>query len=75
VDATEAERIGLVNRVYADPGQAAAVLARQLADQVAGVPGAVKRVAAAGGLLDRLRAERAANQAELAAPSRPAAHP
>jgi hypothetical protein len=33
----------------------------------------VKRVAAAGGLLDRLRSERAANQAELAAPSRPAA--
>ncbi len=75
VDAAEAERIGLVNRVYADPGQAATVLARQLADQVAGVPGAVKRVAAAGGLLDRLRAERAANQAALAAPSRPAAHP
>jgi enoyl-CoA hydratase len=73
VDAAEAERIGLVNRVYADPGQAAAVLAKQLADQGAGVPGAVKRVAAAGDLLDQLRAERAANRAALDAPSRPAA--
>ena len=73
VDAAEAERIGLVNWVYADPEQAAAVLARQLADQGAAVPGAAKRVAAAGGLLDRLRAERAANRAALAAPSRPPA--
>jgi len=73
VDAAEAERIGLVNRVYSEPGQAAAVLAKQLADQGPGVPGAVKRVAAAGDLLDRLRAERAANRAALDAPSRPAA--
>jgi enoyl-CoA hydratase/carnithine racemase len=73
VDAAEAERIGLVNRVYAEPGQAATVLAKQLADQGAGVPGAVKRVAAAGDLLGQLRAERVANRAALAALSRPAA--
>jgi enoyl-CoA hydratase len=71
VDAAEAERIGLVNRVYAEPGQAATVLARELADQGAGVPGAVKQVAADAGLLDRLRAERVANRAALEAPSRP----
>jgi enoyl-CoA hydratase len=73
VDAAEAERIGLVNRVYAEPGQAAAVLAKQVLDQGAGVPGVVKQIAADGGLLDRLRAERAANRAALAAPPRPAA--
>ena len=71
VDAAEAERIGLVNRVYAEPGQAAAVLARQLLDRGAGVPGVAKQVAADGGLLDRLRAERAANRAALVAPARP----
>jgi enoyl-CoA hydratase len=73
VDAAEAERIGLVNRVYTEPGQAAAVLAKQLADQGPGAAGAAKRVAAAGGLLDRLRAERAANQAALAEPAAPQA--
>jgi enoyl-CoA hydratase/carnithine racemase len=73
VDAAEAERIGLVNRVYADPGQAAAVLAKELLDRGAGIPGVIKQVAAAGGLLDRLRAERAANRAAWAAPARPAA--
>lgn len=73
VDAAEAQRIGLVNRVYAEPGQAAAVLATELLDRGAGVPAVVKQVAADGGLLDRLRAERAANRAALAAPSPPAA--
>ncbi len=73
VDSAEAERIGLVNRVYAEPGQAAAVLAKEVLDRGAGVAGAVKRVAAAGGLLDRLRAERAANRAAWARPARPAA--
>jgi enoyl-CoA hydratase/carnithine racemase len=72
VDAAEAERIGLVNRVYAEPGQAAAVLAKQLVDRGTGIPGAVKQIAAAGGLVDRLRAERAANRAAWAAPARPA---
>ncbi len=72
VDAAEAERIGLVNRVYADPGQAATVLAKQVLDQGAGVTSAVKQVAA-GGLVDRLRAERAANRAAFATPARPAA--
>lgn len=73
VDAAEAARIGLVNRVDADPGQAAAMLAKQVLDRGPGVPGVVKRVAAAGGLLDGLRAERAANQAALTAPPRPVA--
>jgi len=74
VDAAEAERIGLVNRVYADPGQATAVLAGQLADRGAGTLGAIKQIAAAGGLLGQLHAERAANQAAWAAgsPSAPA---
>jgi enoyl-CoA hydratase len=67
VDAPEAERTGLVNRVYAEPGQAAAVLAKQLTDRGAGAFGAIKQIAAAGGLLDRLGAERAANQAAWAA--------
>jgi enoyl-CoA hydratase/carnithine racemase len=66
VDAAEAERIGLVNRVYADPGQAAAILAGQLADRGTGALGSVKQIAAAGGLLDQLAAERAANQAAWA---------
>jgi enoyl-CoA hydratase len=66
VDAAEAERIGLVNQVYAEPGQAAAILAKQLADRGAGAFGAIKQIAA-GGLLDRLGAERAANQAAWAA--------
>ncbi len=73
VDSAEAERIGLVNRVYAEPGQAAAVLAKQVLDRGAGVPGVVKQIAADGGLLDRLRTERAANRAALAPLSRPAA--
>lgn len=72
VDAAEAERIGLVNRVYAEPGQAAAVLARELVDRGTGLAGPVKQIAAAGGLVDRLRAERAANRAAWAAPARPA---
>jgi enoyl-CoA hydratase/carnithine racemase len=72
VDAAEAERIGLVNRVYAEPGQAAAVLAKELADRGTGLAGPVKQIAAAGGLADRLRAERAANRAAWAAPARPA---
>ena len=73
VDAAEAERIGLVNQVCAEPGPAAAALAGQLLDRGAGALGAVKQIAAAGGLLDRLRAERAANRAAWAAPARPAA--
>ena len=75
VDAAEAERIGLVNRVYADPGQAATVLAGQLAERGAGALGAVKQIAAAGGLLDQLAAERAANQAAWAAGSQSAPAP
>ena len=71
VDAAEAERIGLVHQVCADPGQAAAALAGQLLDRGPGVLGTVKQVTAAGGLLDRLRAERAANQAAFATPPRP----
>ncbi len=72
VDAAEAQRIGLVNRVDAEPEQAAAVLATEVLAQGAGVPSAVKQVAAAG-LLGRLRAERAANGAAWATPAQPAA--
>ena len=72
VGAAEALQLGLVNQVCADPGQAATVLAKQVLDQGAGVTSAVKQVAA-GGLVDRLRAERAANRAAFATPARPAA--
>ncbi len=62
VDAPEALAVGLVNRVVPDPLAAAEELAAALA---AGSPGAlarVKMITAAGGLLDRLHAERDANR-------------
>jgi enoyl-CoA hydratase/carnithine racemase len=61
VEAAEALRIGLVSRIDDDPEQAAESLAGALAQQSAAVP-AVKSVALAGGLLDRLDAERTANR-------------
>jgi enoyl-CoA hydratase len=73
VDAAEAERIGLVNHVRAEPGLAAAALAGRLLDRGAGALGAAKQIAAAGGLVDRLRAERAANRDAWAVPARPTA--
>ena len=69
VDAAEALRIGLVNRVDAEPGQLAAVLAEGLAGRGAATAGRVKLIASADGLLDRLHAERAANRAAWSQPS------
>jgi enoyl-CoA hydratase/carnithine racemase len=64
VEAAEALTLGLVNRVTDDPEPAAGQLAADLAARGAGA--GVKAVMAAGGLLDRLRAERAANRAAWA---------
>lgn len=63
VEAAEALRLGLVNRVEDEPGKAAAELAGDLMGRGAAVTGPVKRIASAGGLLDMLRAEREANRA------------
>ena len=63
VEAAEALRLGLVNRVEDEPGQAAAALAGDLRARGTAVTGPVKRIASAGGLLDMLRAEREANRA------------
>src|SRR5262249_60213906 len=68
VQAGEALAMGLVNRVEDDPSQAAAGIAAELAAQDPGVSAKVKSVAAAGGLLDRLRAERQANRSAWAMP-------
>ena len=63
VDADEAVSLGLASQVDADQDQAAAELARALAGRP-GVPFAgAKIVASAGGLLERLRTERAVNRA------------
>jgi enoyl-CoA hydratase/carnithine racemase len=64
VDAGESLALGLVNRVEDDPERAAEELAASLASRGAGA--GVKAVMAAGGLLDRLRAEREANRAAWA---------
>jgi len=66
VTATEALAIGLVNRVEDDPGQVAAALAEEMAIQDPRTSASVKSVAAAAGLLDRLRAERQANRSAWA---------
>jgi enoyl-CoA hydratase len=63
VEAAEALRIGLVTRIEDEPGKAAAILAGDLLARGAGGIGSVKAIASAGGLLERLRAERAANRA------------
>ncbi len=62
VEAAEALALGLVNQVCDDPETAAAGIAAGLAGRDAGV----KAVMAAGGLLDRMQAERAANRATWA---------
>ncbi len=64
VEAAEALALGLVNRVCDDPGPVAAGIAAELAGR-GPLPG-VKAVLAAGGLLDRLEAERAANRSAWA---------
>ncbi len=63
VEAGEALRLGLVNRVEDEPGKVAAELAGDLLARGPGVAGPVKLIASAGGLLERLRAERDANRA------------
>ena len=63
VDAAEALTLGLAHRVEDDPDQAAADLAETLAAAGPLGPGRIKTVASAGGLLDRLRAERSVNGA------------
>jgi enoyl-CoA hydratase/carnithine racemase len=68
VDAAEALALGLVSRVTDDPEHAAEQVAADLATRgTSGGAGAgVKAVMAAGGLLDRLRAEREANRSAWA---------
>jgi enoyl-CoA hydratase/carnithine racemase len=63
VGAAEALTMGLVNRVEDEPGPVAAAIAVELAAQGHKASARVKSVAAAGGLLDRLHAERQANRA------------
>ena len=64
VEAAEALALGLVNRVCDDPEPVAR--RRSPPTWPGGAPGpAVKAVMAAGGLLDRLRAERSANRVGL----------
>jgi enoyl-CoA hydratase/carnithine racemase len=64
LDAAEALTLGLVNRVSQDPEPVAAQLAADLAAR--GMGTGAKSVMAAGGLMDRLRAERAANRSAWA---------
>ena len=64
VEAAEALALGLVNRVTDDPLAQAEQLAADLAAHGSGA--GVKAVMAAGGLLDRLRAEREVNRAAWA---------
>jgi enoyl-CoA hydratase len=63
VEAPEALQLGLVNRVEDEPGKVAAELAGDLLARGARAAGPVKLIASAGGLLERLRAEREANRA------------
>jgi enoyl-CoA hydratase/carnithine racemase len=72
VEAGEALAMGLVNRVEDDPGEAAATVAAELAAQGPGISAKVKSVTAAGGLLDRLHAERQANRSAWAQAIAPA---
>ena len=71
VEAAEALALGLVNRVCDDPELVAGQIAAELAGRGAGV----KAVMAAGGLLERMRAERSANRSAwaraIAAPPAP----
>ena len=62
VDAAEALALGLVNRVDPGPLRAAEELAAELAAGGGGSLARIKMITATGGLLDRLHAERRANQ-------------
>jgi enoyl-CoA hydratase len=68
VHAAEALALGLVNRVTDDPGRDAEQIAADLAARGAasGAAAGVKAVMVAGGLLERLRAEREVNRAAWA---------
>jgi enoyl-CoA hydratase/carnithine racemase len=64
VNAAEALALGLVSRVAEDPERAAELIAADLAAR--GTGAGAKAVMAAGGLLDRLRAEREVNRSAWA---------
>jgi enoyl-CoA hydratase/carnithine racemase len=66
VEAQEAADRGLVNWIDDEPGRLAMELATSLLARGQAAAGQVKHVASAGGLLERLRAERAANHAAWA---------
>jgi enoyl-CoA hydratase/carnithine racemase len=66
VEAGEALAMGLVNRVEDAPDQVAAGIAEELAGHDPRASAKVKSVSAAGGLLDRLHAERQANRSAWA---------
>jgi enoyl-CoA hydratase/carnithine racemase len=67
LEAPEALALGLVNQVCDDPERVAAGIAADLAGRGSGAgESGIKAVMAAGGLLDRLRAERAANRSAWA---------
>jgi enoyl-CoA hydratase/carnithine racemase len=66
VEAAEALAMGLVNRVEDAPDQVAAGIAEELAAHDPRASAKVKSVSAAGGLLDRLHAERKANRSAWA---------
>jgi enoyl-CoA hydratase len=63
VDAAEALALGLVHRVEDDPDRAAGGIAEGLVAAGSLASGRIKAITSAGGLLDRLRAERAVNGA------------
>jgi enoyl-CoA hydratase len=63
VEAAEAQQLGLANLVVDEPGKVAAKLVRGLLARGPGAAGNVKLITSAGGLLERLRAEREANRA------------
>jgi enoyl-CoA hydratase/carnithine racemase len=63
VEAAEAQQLGLANLVVDEPGKVAAKLVRGLLARGTGAAGNVKLITSAGGLLERLRAEREANRA------------
>jgi enoyl-CoA hydratase/carnithine racemase len=64
LDSAEALTLGMLNQVAEDPELLASQLAADLAAR--GVGTGTKAVMAAGGLMDRLRAERAANRSAWA---------
>ncbi len=63
IEAAEALTLGLLNQIDDDPDQAAVSTAELLATRAPQPFGKIKAVMSAGGILDRLRAERLANRA------------